>query len=503
MKIKVTNTSNETVLQYLGKQHIKLSAPCGGKGTCGKCKVRVLSDTAEISTEDRVFFSDKELEEGYRLSCKLMMQEGMQVEVEIERDKEFRIVSSYEQIKNEEIVQSKEGYGIAIDIGTTTIAMELIDLYSGKIKSAHTTLNSQRQYGADVITRINFSASGGVEKLKSAVQEDILKGIERLCIEANISEKLINEVTVAGNTTMLHTLVGLNCESLGQYPFTPVILDTTEYAFREIFEQSDLTAHLTLLPGISTYVGADITSGLYHCNIHESKGVRLFIDIGTNGEMAIGNKDKVIALATAAGPAFEGGNISCGVGSTKGAICSVRYENGEFICETIGEVTPVGICGSGLIDIMAECLKYELVDETGYIVDESDEIIIYQENEIKIVLTQKDIRQIQLAKAAIRAGVEALIHTYGLDYNAIEGVYLAGGFGKYITKESMAILGLIPTELKGKIIKIGNSSLGGCVKYLTLKDSSKNLGKVRSISEAINLAESVQFNELFVQHMMF
>lgn len=503
MKIKVANTSNETVLQYLHKQGIKLSAPCGGKGTCGKCKVKVLSGTAEINSEDRFFFSDKELEEGYRLGCKLRAQEDVEIEIATEMDKEFRIVSSYEQINYQEIVPMKEGYGVAIDIGTTTIAMELIELHSGKIKAAHNTLNSQRQYGADVITRINFSASGGIETLKCEVQEDILKGIEILCIEAAINENLIKEIAIAGNTTMLHTLVGLNCESLGQYPFTPLILDTTEYQFREIFNRSQITAHLTLLPGISTYVGADITSGLYHCNIHESEGIKLFIDIGTNGEMAIGNKDKVISLATAAGPAFEGGNISCGVGSTKGAICSVKYEKGEFVCETIGKVKPVGICGSGLIDIMAECLKYELVDETGYIADESDEIIIYNQDEVKIVLTQKDIRQVQLAKAAIRAGVEALINTYNLNYNAIESVYLAGGFGKYITKESMTILGLIPRELQDKIIKIGNASLGGCVKYLLIEDSAKKLEKVRSISEAINLAESVEFNDLFVQHMMF
>lgn len=503
MKIRIVNPDKQTVLQYLSENKINLSAPCAGKGTCGKCKIKVLSGEEKVTVEEKKFFSKQELEDGYRLACRVIAKDGMEVEVDIEKDKTFQIVSSYERVRERAEVNISEGYGVAIDIGTTTVAMELIDLHTVEIVGMHTTLNSQKQYGADVISRINFSANGGVERLKNCIQQDILEGIEVLRDQVKAMQSDIKKVVIAGNTTMLHTLLGLNCESLGCYPFTPTILDLVEYSFKEVFKQSKIEANLTLLPGISTYVGADITSGLYYCKLDKANSVKLFIDIGTNGEMAIGNKGKIISLATAAGPAFEGGNISKGVGSINGAICAASYEGRQFICKTIGGGSPIGICGSGLIDVMAECIKHELIDETGYIVDESEEIVIYEDNKNRITLTQADIRQVQLAKAAIRAGVEALIQNYGVNYEEIEAVYLAGGFGKYITKESMVILGLIPREIERKVIKVGNSALGGCVDYLVEKNSLNNLMSIRNNCQAINLAESIEFNDLFVQHMMF
>lgn len=503
MKVVIIEPAKQSVLSYLIQHGIKLSAPCGGKGTCGKCKIRVLQGNKPISIEDQNFFSKQQLEQGYRLACRLTAYEGQILEVDIEKDKDFRIVSSYERVVPNGIHKVGEGYSIGIDIGTTTIVLELINLQTGKVESAYTLINSQRQYGADVISRINFSAQGGVEILKQCIQEDILKGIKILKEEKNITSEEIKKIVIAGNTTMLHTLVGINCESLGQYPFTPHLLDLTELKFKDIFSEGEFNTQIILLPGISTYVGADITSGLYFCHMHQTEAIKLFIDIGTNGEMAIGNKDKILALATAAGPAFEGGNISSGIGSIKGAISGVIYKEDHFECQTIGGIEPVGICGSGLIDIMAKCIQYGLIDETGYIVDGTEEIIIYENNENRIVLTQQDIRQVQLAKAAIRAGVEALILEYGVTYNEIETLYLAGGFGKYLTKESMTTLGLIPKELGDKIIKVGNSSLGGCIDYLLNGDANVSLEEVRQKALAINLAESIRFNELFVEHMMF
>jgi len=375
--------------------------------------------------------------------------------------------------------------GIAIDIGTTTIAFELIDYTTG-ISVTHSTANSQRALGADVVTRIKKANEGALLELHSCILEDIRLGLEFF------ADHKIDAICIAGNTTMLHLLQNLSCETLGVFPFTPVDIKIKKYLFENI--------PTTLLPGISTFVGADVAAGMLCCYTPEPS---LLIDLGTNGEMALFSQEKILVTSTAAGPAFEAGNISCGVASIPGAIAQIRYlpETNVFIYETIDNAPPIGICGTGVVGIAAELVKHGLVDETGRLEDP------YFDSGVEIApgitFTQKDMREIQLAKSALRSGVEILLEMAGYGYNDIAKVYLAGGFGYRMDLESAVILGLIPKELEGNVITAGNTSLGGTTHVLTSRQAEEEILALVARAEEINLSAHPRFNDLFMEHMMF
>ena len=305
---------------------------------------------------------------------------------------------------------------------------------------------------------------------------------------------------------MGHLLMGYDCDTLGVYPFTPVNIGFIKGTFEEILGSKGCNAEVVLLPGISTYVGGDIVSGMYAWEFDKSEEVCLLVDLGTNGEMALGNKDRILVTSTAAGPAFEGGNITWGMGSVAGAICSVKIEGEKTAVKTIWDKEPVGICGTGVVETVAELVKEEIVDEMGLMDEE------YFENGFPlaktadgedIVFTQKDVREIQLAKAAVRAGVETLLLRYGVEKEQVSKVYLAGGFGYKLDKEKAVAIGMLPEELKEKIEAVGNSSLAGAVKYLKDEKSEETLRHLVEISEEIGLSSDKDFNEFYMDAMMF
>ena len=397
-------------------------------------------------------------------------------------------------------------YGIAIDIGTTTLGFSLIDLQSGNIKGKYSKLNSQGIYGADIISRIQHAASGKLEELQDRIKIDIVTAIRELLQSNGIDNRFIYEIAISGNTAMLHLLLGLYPELLGRSPFVAVNLDLIELRFFEVFGVDLLDCRVTILPGMGVFVGADVMAGILYHDMFKAEKINLFIDIGTNGEIVIANKNFILATATAAGPALEGGNISCGIGSVMGAIARVSYDGNSFEWETIGNKEPIGICGSGVIDIIGQGLKYGLIDNTGLLREDLIEkgLIIYTDKKgKKLALKQKDIRQIQLAKSAIRAGVESLIKKAGIALNDIDQVYLAGGFASNIHVGNMIRIGLIPQELENKIHISGNSSLGGGVKYLLDKDCKQSLNIIREKSRDINLSMDSEFNDLFIKNMYF
>lgn len=504
MKVSIQVTEDKTVLEYLREHHIHMSAPCGGKGTCGKCKVKVKGHAVPIDEAERKLLGEQQVERGYRLACKIPCEEGLQVEI-VDQEENFYVETSYEgevvKLDGHLGKENTNDYGIAIDIGTTTLALELIELSQGKTVEIYTSLNSGRRYGADVISRIDYATQHGAKELQAVMREDLMRGIESLCHKHTLQYDQIKQIVVAGNTTMLHLLMGANCQGLGVYPFIPEFIDKVEISVAELLGREELSGRATLLPGISTYVGADIVSGILKCKMHEKDTVTMLIDIGTNGEMVIGNKDKLLSLATAAGPAFEGGNMSCGTGSIKGAICEAIYEEDNFKLKTIGDAAPVGICGSGLIDLVAESLKHEMMDETG-LIEEDDAIEVVE----GIVLTQEDIRHFQLAKAAIRAGIEILMDNYGVKGEAVGEVYLAGGFGKFINLANAYEIGLLPQVFQDKVKRVGNTSLGGAKSYLLEQNRANEvsgIAHIKAISHDLNLANDPQFNAYFVEYMMF
>ena len=394
-------------------------------------------------------------------------------------------------------------YGIAIDIGTTTIAFELIYLYNGETYASHSLLNSQRVFGADVISRIEASNRGNSQMLKSLIQKDVIEGIKVLCKKARISIDKIKKIAISANTVMLHLLLGYDCSGLGIYPFKTVNINTITSNFNEIFKSELLNCQVIILPSISAYIGADIVSGIFMCNMHKAKDISLLIDIGTNGEMALGNDEKIICTSASAGPALEGGNISCGIGAVDGAISDIKYDklNQNFIFKTINDKTPIGICGSGIIDILAELLNNNFIDNTGLLKEE------YFNCGVKITdnlyLTQQDIRQLQLAKSAIKAGISILANEYGIDETDIKNVYIAGGFGYYMNIKNACTIGLIPSCFDSKTLSVGNSSLGGAKKYLLDSTSVQSLQHIINISSELYLAENKNFNDIYIKELNF
>lgn len=496
---KIFGRKQKTLLDNLRAGNIFIAAICAGRGNCGKCKVRVLEGDVPPSDKDGAYFSEKELEQGYRLACRAYPQSDCTILIEDREDSSFFVLA--DEKETEEVSTSEDAqYGIATDIGTTTIAMQLVEMESGKIVDVYTAINEQRAYGADVISRIEASNDGEKETLQRCIQKGLIEGIEKLSRSRTVC---INHMVIGGNTTMIHLLMGYSCETLGVYPFIPVNIGTIHSTYTELLGTIENDFPITIYPGISTYVGGDITAGLYAMNFHKREDVSILVDLGTNGEMVIGNKQRLLVTSTAAGPAFEGGNIICGTGSIPGAICKVTICEGRADVETIGGATPVGICGTGVIDSVYELLKEEIVDETGLMEEPYFEEGILLSEEENIRFYQKDIREFQLAKSAVRAGLETLISKYGISYEEIEKIYVAGGFGDKLDIHKAVRIGLLPPECEDKIEAVGNTCLKGAVKYLLDSEAESITEKLAGKVEEIELSSDKEFQQFYMEYMYF
>ena len=495
--LKIEVNSQETLFSALQKADIKLFSPCGGKGTCGKCAIRLLEGELDITAEDKKFFSEEELAEGYRLSCKAVLSGDITIEI-ASLDKDLAEASAYIYGLDKIAAKPDAKDILAVDIGTTTIAFALISGADKKVKKTYTTTNHQRTYGADVIARIVAAGEGKASDLMASVKKDIMDGVSILLSKADAEN---TELIITGNTTMEHLLLGYDVSGLGVYPFTPVSVEAVMTDWNSLFNNGDYNMPIKIMPGFTTYVGADILAGAFVCGMGEDNKNTLLVDLGTNGEMALATADKLLITSTAAGPAFEGGNISCGMPGIEGAVSEVSYENDEFIIKTINDAKPVGICGSGIIDAIACLVKNEILDETGLLDDDYfDDGVELAE---AVVLTQKDIREMQLAKSAVRAGLETLIKKAGLNYEDIDTLYLAGGFGQYINIDSAVTIGLLPADLKEKIVVVGNTALAGAVKYGLAENADDKALVLKSNAEEIDLSTDPTFQEGYMQYIMF
>jgi uncharacterized 2Fe-2S/4Fe-4S cluster protein (DUF4445 family) len=401
--------------------------------------------------------------------------------------------------------EPRDLFGLAVDIGTTTIALALVNLQTGAIPGRLSVINRQREFGADVISRIQRANGGDLAALSQRVRTQIAEGTAALCRDSGVAPEELRKAAIVGNTTMVHLLLNLSCATLARFPFTPVTLDPVRFHYNELFE-GDLACETTVLPGISTYVGADIAAGLLFSGLYKTKVPALFMDIGTNGEMALAVPGKITCTATAAGPAFEGGNIRWGTGSVPGAISRVRYRDGKFEVSTIDDRAPTGICGSGVVDTVYQALKHKLVLPRGGFNRKLGitELTLAKTGDGQdIQFFQKDIRELQLAKSAICSGVDALLHQAGITYEDVGTLYIAGGFGHNLDFTSGAGIGLIPEALASKVVLIGNSALGGAVKYLLDSDCEGALDRILEISEEFALAEDKFFQKICIENINF
>ena len=494
-----------------------ISAPCGGNGKCGKCAVRFKKGATEITARDREVFTEEQLKLGWRLACLSYPKEGYEIEIPGAEEQIFAQMDrtfseqtkdgiSSKQLDDPGAFQRKSDYGIAIDIGTTTLAAVLVDLSTGKTVSAATGINHQRIYGSDVLSRIRASVDGRRFEMQRCIRQDLRKLIGELWTEN------IKKIVIAGNTTMCHLLRGFPCDRLGVAPFVPVDIGMMKGSAGELLGLKEFTAEVTILPGISAFIGADIASGAALLGMEATESYKLLLDIGTNGEMVLGKKDHLFAASTSAGPAFEGGNISCGMASIPGAISHVvidekKKAHVDVICglgmsghEISGAgISGSGICGSGMIDLYAEFLRHGIVDEYGTYIDEYFENGYFLTDTVKF--TQGDIRELQMAKAAIRAGIEILLQKAGINASQVENCYLAGGFGSQMDVRNAVKIGLIPPELNDKTVAAGNTALEGAKQYLLGRLTDPQLKKLIEDTKEVNLANEKEFEELYLQHM--
>ena len=468
----------KTLLELMREEGFSIHADCGGRGTCGKCRVRFISCATDALNTEKKLLSAESINAGFRLACQTRIRGDFIIETD--NPEEDMDAASVEESDTSEFPRDPM---VAIDIGTTTLAVALLDPEKKKVVKAVTGVNHQRIFGADVISRIQAANEGHKDELKRLIREDIQKMISALNVDQTAP------AIISANTAMQHLWQGLSCETLGVSPYTPVDLSCRTIE------------GYTLLPGISTFVGADVVSGIVSLNMDLSDKPCILIDLGTNGEMAIGNKDRIMAASTAAGPAFEGGNISCGTAGIPGAISSVRVEEGFIKYETIGNVPPVGICGSGVIGIIYEMLKKEIIDDTGLLDEDMGEEGFRITD--KVFFTQKDVREVQLAKAAVRAGLETLIKAYGIRYDEVDTLYLAGGFGQKIDIRKACGIGLLPGELHDRTEAVGNTSLKGAALFAFDEEVRSRFIKVASFSEEVSLANSREFQEEYIKRMNF
>ncbi len=441
-------------------ENVHFDHPCGGMGRCKKCSVLINGKS--------------------ELSCRYIVNED--IIVEINADSGLIQTAGVYSVGN----SSGQNYSLALDIGTTTLAAAVFNGNGDIIKSG-TRNNSQRKFGPDVISRIAFCADNGPGLLQSVLIEDVKALFNELL--SDITLKRAKKLYVAGNTTMLHTFLGIDCSSIGVSPYTPAFLDMKETDGMKI--SLDFAEKIILLPGIDSFAGADIVSGLVNMGIPDNKEVNMLVDLGTNAECVIYSTSRILCTSAAAGPCFEGTNITCGMSAVKGAVCSYRSD-GSY--DVIGDCVPVGICATGLIDVVTCLIEKGIVDKTGKMTCErfniSDDVYI----------TQEDIRHYQLAKSAVSSAVSVLISRFGIDVNEIKNFYVAGGISSRLNIESAVKSGLFPPEITDKFVPADNSSLSGLVKYAV---SEADLPSIIDKSEYVDLASDAGFFELFINNMLF
>jgi uncharacterized 2Fe-2S/4Fe-4S cluster protein (DUF4445 family) len=422
---------------------------------------------------------------------------------------------------------SRHAYGMAFDIGTTTIVGYLLDLISGNQVSLSAMMNPQAKFGGDVVSRILHATTtpDGLKGLQDALIVALNEIIEEVSKKTGVSTEQIYEICAVGNTTMHHLLLGLRPSNLTHFPYRPVIREAFAFPAKEIGISIHPEGQFYLLPLIAGFMGSDTVGVVLSTGLHKSKSINLAIDIGTNGEIVLGNRDRVVAASCAAGPAFEGGQIQYGMSGTSGAIDAVAINNrGQVRIRTIDGFAPLGICGSGLVDAVSEMRRKKIIDQDGRLLNKGEigngdlasrmmkadgqAMFLLCEGRghshpKRILITQKDIRQLQLAKSAIWAGIQILARTIGIQLKEINEVFLAGAFGNYVKPKSAIHIGLLPCFEKTKITPVGNAAgTGAKMALLSLKERDE-ANRIAQKIEYIELANHPDFQNEFIKGMAF
>ncbi|HEX2938158.1 MAG TPA: ASKHA domain-containing protein, partial [Ruminiclostridium sp.] len=497
--------NNIILMELLRREGIFLDSPCGGNGRCGKCLVKATGQLSVPDNEEIELLGSK-IEQGLRLACRARIKGNAVI-----------IISETQQVNNgtekfSSQNQSSGQYkkpssriGIAADIGTTTIAVTFYDLSDGREIGTFSTLNAQREYGADVISRIAACEKTGVENLRSILFESINSEVEGFFKKYSINRDNIMTCVFAGNTVMQHIAAGISPEGMSRFPYKPLSHFGYSILACELGLCVGRNVQIYFSPCVSAFIGGDITAGLLTCGFDKITEPALFIDIGTNGEMALADgKGNIFCTSTAAGPALEGAHIACGTGSIPGAINKAAVQNGTIQYKTMGGVEPIGICGTGIIDCVAALLELGLIDETGAIIknEQITDKRCFVGNS-KVYLNQKDIREVQVAKSAIASGIYSLLDIADTDIKEIKKVLVAGGLGTGMNIKNACRIGLLPYQFENIAESVGNTSLLGAALILLNKDNIKRAEKIKSMCRTVDLSTNQNFSSKFIDNMMF
>lgn len=465
--------------------------PCGGHGDCRGCRVKLLSGELPVTPEEAFILTPQEIEEGWRLACRNRAEVDLRLEI-----------AQWETVILEDARRfdftPREGFGIAVDVGTTTLVAQLIDLATGNVVGVRTGLNPQAAWGADVMSRIESALrSGAAARLTAAIRAKIGEMARELIASAPPGAA-VRDVVLVGNTVMHNLFCGIDVEPLSHVPFRPARGGLELFTASDLGWPLDRRAQLRFLPCLGGFVGSDILAGILATRMHESEPLLCLIDLGTNGEIVVGDRERMICASTAAGPAFEGGRISSGMRAATGAISEVRLEGGRLRCHVIGGGPPRGICGSGLVDAVAAGLELGIIAPNGRLNAGNGPWTLAP----PVTITQADVRELQLAKAAIAAGVRILLRRRGAAAPDIARLHLAGAFGNYINRSSARRIGLIDFP-EDKIEPAGNTALLGAKLALFAGDGWSDFAGLLRRVEHISLAEDAEFHEIYAEQMRF
>lgn len=589
-----------TVFNAANWAGLPIDSTCGGRGTCGKCKVRLVAGADGVTESDHKFLTDAQIAEGWRLSCRApihndciadvprlmtspkaaLLGYGRHVVLAPNTEKVFlqlteptledqtsdlaRVIDALREagyeahaelavwrtlpktlrasewqvtavVVGDELIAIEPGdttgkmFGLSLDIGTTTVVGAIINLRSGAVEAVQSTLNRQASFGADVISRASHTMmeSEGLAQLQERIVETINALLDRLLEASKVARENIYEMVAVGNATMLHIFMGIDPEPISVAPFIPTITEAVTVPARELGINIHPQARLSTLPHLGAYVGADIVAGVLATGVARGDGdqrMRLFIDVGTNGEIVLGSAARTLATAAPAGPAFEGAQIKHGMRASEGAIEGVHITDEVVQLQIIGGVDkPIGIAGSGLVDAVAELVRTGLCDASGRLIRPADargrfpeawvdrllesergvRSFLLSDPEEGIVLTQPDIRSLQFAKGAIAAGVEVLLQRMGVTANDLYEVLLAGSFGSYINPASARTIGLVPWVPVERIVAVGNAAGEGAKIALLSFREREAANRIPQFIEYVELSGRPEFNDIFTDALAF
>ena len=474
-----------TILEVARKLGVQIPSECGGQGLCGRCIVRIEGERYLLSPKT-VAEKKFNLSEDERLACQAKISGSGSIRVFIKSPGKYSILSRSlkDRVSLNPLVYEKNGkvfhqdkqidkfrgkiYGLAIDVGTTTLVSQIVDLQSGRIIATLADKNPQSLFGDDVISRIDYTMrnKNGLRQLQKVIIDGINQELKNFAGQKEDILQCIYEVVVVGNPTMRNIFFGIDVSSLGVIPFEPLEPGAVNRRAEEMGLIINPGANVYGAPLIGGHAGADALANIITTGIYKNEVPSMIIDIGTNGEVVIGNKYRIMSASCAAGGAYEGATVKCGVGAVEGAIKNVKILNGEVKYETIGGKPPIGICGSGLIDLLSELLKNGIMSKKAKL---KEDFFITKD----ISISQQDIYQLITAKAGLRVDQDLLMKYYGVGLEDIGKIYLSGAFGNFINSENAITIGLLPNA-KDKIVKIGNGALAGARQMLLSKDKRKD-----------------------------